>query len=212
MKLGKRYIAMWKHGDPTSDPRKDEPWISDELHREPPITAPRGGANSHCSCNDPHVIASTLEVDLDDLLGTEATDVERAMFHERMETKHAAERDRYWPALAGAAPKPAGDQVTSTKWQLRADAMYEQLPSAARGLLARASDAINPMLAGDWDALAKFCSAMVDVHQSILGAPMPCAGCGGVESICNCECGYHYCGCPCHVAMEAWALGREVPP
>ncbi len=28
--------------------------------------------------------------------------------------------------------------------------------------------------------------------------PMPCAGCGGAESTCNCKCGYHFCGCPCH--------------
>lgn len=33
--------------------------------------------------------------------------------------------------------------------------------------------------------------------------PPACDGCGGAESICNCVCGYHFCGCSCHTRVEA---------
>ena len=41
------------------------------------------------------------------------------------------------------------------------------------------------------------------------GEPLSCAGCGGAESTCNCDCGGNTCGCPCHRAQEAWALGKS---
>lgn len=108
-------------------------------------------------------------------------------------------------------PRQAGEQVPSTRWQLRAQEIVKQLPSGARAFLGAAGRAASFMRFEDWEALAKFCAAMVDNHLAILGAPMPCATCGGIESTCNCECGGNYCGCPCHLAQEAWALGREGP-
>lgn len=56
--------------------------------------------------------APVYAIDLNHMLPVGATDEERAMFHERMETFHAAERTRYWPALQGGvvsdlAPVPS---------------------------------------------------------------------------------------------------------
>ena len=70
-------------------------------------------------------LVSILEIDLDTLLTVDATDEQRAMHAERMETYWAGERERLWPALQGLPPREqpelplfAEDDVEWHAWPL----------------------------------------------------------------------------------------------
>lgn len=159
---------------------------------------------------DKHTVERVLEIDLDAALIVPATDEQRAMHAEAQELYFAGERERLWPALQGQKVKAAeqGEPIADTKWQVRANQLRDALPSAARTSLGAMSQVLSWMLADDWEALGRFCMAMGDVHRSMLGQPMPCSTCGGVDSVCNCDCGGNYCGCPCHTAVPRQASSR----
>lgn len=155
-----------------------------------------------------HPTSPIYVLEEDDLERADPPESDQEAFerNERIAMAAWAEVERLRPIVGRPPGEPvpvddrrvAGPAIANVKWQLRANKIYEGLPTAARGVLVAASSAIKPMLADDWDALAKFCSAMVDVHQSMLGAPMPRRRTSRTESTCNCECGGNYCGCPCH--------------
>lgn len=110
MTLGKRYIAVVCHPD-----RPDQSsWaVATMRETEGGIYAPRNPYG--CDCDQRHAI-SKLVVDLDDLPAPDFTDEQRAQFHERMELKHAEQRQLLWPAVQaeGASRSTSIEPLTWT--------------------------------------------------------------------------------------------------
>lgn len=151
MRLGKRYVAVWRHGQPTSDPRADEPWVTDDLRMLIPLSS---DARPGCSCSDPHEIACVLVVDLDTLPDASATDEQRYQHAEAMMQFWAAEEQRLRPATYGGKPRERTIDVdltladydalgeirkaltaywdTPTRWFELLDRLRDRLPAQAR--------------------------------------------------------------------------------
>lgn len=151
------------------------------------------------------------------------TDEQLAMHWERVELHAAEQRAKYWHAVTPLEGSPdakpetaihgwAGsfheDDISISSWTPHG-AGGQQVGAMGRAAvlalhrptgIAVHVDSERSQYANKQAAIVKLQRILLRQPGPMVGEPMPCAGCGGAESVCNCDCGGNYCGCSCHQA------------
>lgn len=84
---------------------------------------------------------------------------------------------------------------TSERWQRLRDDM-----DALAEIIDLDIEHVDNLLAEETGHIKERVRAVYEIRETL--DAMPCEKCGDAEATCNCECGEHYCGCPCHVDDE----------
>lgn len=164
-----------------------------------PVYSTQARLLSATSVERPFGVGGVVRGDLDWFIDADASDEQRAMHAEYMALHWTAEFNRLAPCLGGhPARNPEVDAVPVTPCSL-SPAEWSALFEAR--MWAEGNQQV-PLTADEMRHLAAAISKLSNSAYEHRRKPIPCAGCGGAESVCNCACGYHPCGCTCHRAVS----------
>jgi hypothetical protein len=153
------------------------------------------------SAKDPGVPVFGIDLEQGRIEPALSSDVERYQWAERNLLWFTYEEARLRPALKGE-PVHIDDRgalrmvIEAMRPMVSAAIEWARGPAGDDDFEQRAAETLHGVIVASWPRLAAAMSTAGErqPHEP----PFACSGCGGAESVCNCPCGYHYCGCDCH--------------